>query len=516
MTVWLVVVITLLFAFGSFGLDATIYMMRRQQLQSLAESVAQVAAQHLPFRGTTTTGALGAALKWYGLLRTDNTGRAWAPAAGACTTTGSSIDCGAIVIVFLDNKTLSDASPNTVQYRVYGVNVTVKITYIFELFPILNRTIPNLTVSGKSTLQLAPTDVVLVIENSASMIDNTSATYPANWGTNFGTNAQKYANQCFSQSWRYFKQGVVELYDRLSQIETFRVGVVVMHGRAGSPFVMATLGEYSRSPVEYAFDQTDSPPDLPHEHLTRCASLTQSGYYPVPTNINSATWAPRVDISTLLLSPDGPNYTWLDMNADWFTRELIWVLNAGYSTENGFIPNRYYFNNPKSSVTIAANMLIASRRTDNLPVQNRVILVLTDDAGHVPSYTEVPEDLSTTPNTTDVCSWWATDATTPVPATARQTIKLGVVYFGSPNFGLYGHKYSDSVVGQPIYDLRANCLQRETSGATPAFQGIFMAENSFSYPIDYGEVNATSIEQDFYTHLTPLVAQSLKQTEYRK
>ncbi len=513
------VMIILLFAFGAFGLDAGLYLKRRAEVQALASNVAMAAGQALPYKGTAAsqTGVIGTALKWYDVLRTDPDGNEIAPAAGACSTSGDgTVNCGAIEIKVLDNVGGSVPPSLVNPYRTYGVNVTVNVTYTPEIFPIKDQNLPNIPLTGKSAVQPVATDVVFIIDNTASFIDtSTSVTTPTAFSTPWGaTVGGRYAHQCFSEPWRKFKQGVIQLYDRLVSLETVRVGVITSTSRGGKPFILANLGSKTVTASDLDTTLSGYADDVADHIDTRCAAMTTAGNYQVPQNLNHADgyWQPREDLNTLLsaCSDDGLTLCMAD-STNLLIREAIWLLNAGFSTEGGFIPPRYYYASPKAAIDIAKVMLLNSRRNDNLPVVDRYIVILSDDAGLVPSGVSSPQNPGWS-ETQDPCDYWYTNAAN---NTYEAQIKLGFVFFGhdvANSAFAYGHDYNDDSIGEPISNLQSNCLKPEDATR----KGIFFVENSPTRPFDHLETGNSNIYDDFPTHAAPMIAHALKRLEFRK
>lgn len=192
LTIWVVVILTLLFAVGAVALDTTLYLLKRREVRILAESVAMAASNVLPFKGGLTqesppfaTGTLQAALRWYNVLRFDNKGDEISPQVTSCSAVANNFEClnangkKTLEISFNDNHgvTSQPADLDTI-YKVISLEIAVSIDFNAGIFPVLGHSLTNINVRGKATTQLAPTDIVLVVENSASFID-TSTSVPA-------------------------------------------------------------------------------------------------------------------------------------------------------------------------------------------------------------------------------------------------------------------------------------------------------------------------------------------------
>lgn len=310
---------------------------------------------------------------------------------------------------------------------------------------------------------------------------------------------------------------MLELYDRLSQNDLFRVAVITTHSRSGEPFILADLGQ-TTIPVEELEEAATI--DQPDDHSVRCRNLTlELGNGVIPYNINytSNVWGSRRELNSAA-SPNNPPNSPFDLTPGFLllVREAIWLLPAGYSTENGYISPRYYYNNTNAAVEIAKRMLYHSRRVDNFPVEHRVIIVLTDDTGRVPGDMLNPETMGSTEVTQNICEKWYEDS---LNDTYEEEIKLGVVLFGhTTSPALQFHDYNDDAPGEPMYDFRTDCSKEVNYLAgTPGRirQGIFLVEHSPASPFISTTIQPYDAT-DFYRHVTPLVAQALKEVEYRK
>lgn len=470
MLVIMTFVITLLFAFGGWGVDTTLYLLKRQQVQILSENVALAAASSLPFVANNRVS--DSAGNWYDVLRLDDVGTALGPDRSTP---------GAFEVTFNDNR--ASAGVN-LAYKVSSVSIKVSDEYIPRVFPIVGSTLGSIDVVGRSTVHLAPTDVVLIVDNSASLMQSpTSGATVSAFTTHYPSQAAVYAEQCFSAPFKNFKHGVIKLYDALSQIETFRVAVVTTNSFSGDPFVLSDLDQ-----TEITAARLERSEDLPHYHATRCAAGTINGEHPVPAPVNAALWTPRTNLHTLLADYNNGNFSIADATT-LLVREALWMLEAGYTTESGFIHPRFQYSNQEAAITLAGKLLLNSRRGDNLPVAHRWIIVLTDDTGQIPADIINPEKPTET-YTVDTCTYWRTDADT---ASFRGPINFGLVNFAY-NTTLDNHDPSSAAVT----NFRTACLQTD-----------FYTENSAS-------VSPAVTQESFYKFLTPMIAHGLKEVEIRK
>jgi len=422
MMVVLAIALTGIFAIASFSLNSALSFLKRQELQTLAESVAMAAALNLPNRAL----AKESAESWYDILRMDGKRE-----IGEDRHTTK----GALEISFSDNKKgASDTNP----YFVNSITVTIHSRYRprFAVSRIWKDTI---TITGSAEASLRPTDVMLVVENSASLLDSTSqnsATLETLFGKILGA---RYSNQCFGNAFAEFKTGMLKLYDNLSESASFRVGLMTSTSRTGEPLLLADLGQtlIPRSNLEYDGDQPDS-------HSTRCMAATIDKQFAVPqsSNIYQRTWRSRTVLRALFPSEMERNLG-IDPEQRILTREALWTLPAGYATETGYIHPQYFYTSPAKAIELSKQQLKDSRRTDGRPVAHRMIIVATDDAGVFPEEWD-----NRSPTLVDVCKNWDKNA---------EGIKLGIVYFGH-NQSLIGHDYDKSrKAGEWVEELRKNC-----------------------------------------------------------
>lgn len=477
--------LTALFAVGGFAIDTALYLLKREQVQTIAESIAMAAALSLPNRIATDK----AAKEWYEALRIID-GREFLPSAQR--------NSGLLSVSFDDNAALVD---EVTPYVVKSVTVSINVNFRPKIFPIpgFDRVI---SIVGQATAQLKPTDIFLVFENSASFYKESEVRQDEPFYRHFAQTrnrpdlATAYSGQCFSESFTNFKKGALLLYDVLSQIGTFRVGVITTTSRTGSPFMLADLGKTSLkvSELEFAGDQADF-------HSTRCAMQTSLPRFNVPENPNSTNgvWKSRRNLSPLLINPYGGN---LGMNelTPLLTREALWITQAGYSTDAAFIHPRYYYNDPTQAIRLAAKVLHGSRRDDNLPVGNRFIILLTDDAGSAQTSNTLSE--ATLPQYCSLVRQELERRETDDDLEYMEDLKLGILYFGHKAELLQHSFLPNSPNGKEVDEMRRLChISRVGDG------GVFFSETSPWVGLS---------QEDFILKTAPLVALSLKQAELRQ
>jgi hypothetical protein len=326
----------------------------------------------------------------------------------------------------------------------------------------------------------------MVIENSASFYAEPSTDGPefAPFSDKYlDSRSLRYGGQCYADNWTEFKRGAIALYDALSQNSTFRVAVMTAETRTGEPHLLADFGETTITASKLEFDL-----DQPDNHSTRCAALAKNGSFPVPLNTNVAdgVWTPRTELNGLVDS----NFDMVD-TTPLLTREAIWILPAGYSMANGHIAPQHYASGSKlDTLRLTADMLSNSRRADSIPVGQREILLLTDDAGMAYDSTNGFAISSTT----GICNNWES-------AVITSGVQWGILFFGH-NLGLPAHDYTTGTNGTDVQNMRTSCfLDRGFSN------GIFFSETS---PRTVSSLSA------FSSKTAPLVAQGLKQVQLLK
>jgi hypothetical protein len=466
MAIMLVFLITIAFAIAGLSIDTSFYFLKRDQLQHLADNIALSAATNLPIKAAVESKAE----QWYDSLRIDINGSILAP--------DRSLEAEALTILFNEN-TPSDS----IAYKVNSVVVTLKEAYQSQAFPILGSSLGLIPVVGSSVAHITPTDIVLIIENSGSFVSTSqNASVPASFGVYSSTTAQRYANQCFSPPWVNFKKGLLAFYDSLSQIETVRVGVITMLSRSGEPYILADFGA-----TEIGSTMLERDSDQPHHHSTRCFAAMGEDDFPIPApaiQSYGSTWEPDASRPVTLLT-DAENGDFSIADSSLLTREVIWGLQAGYSTSSGFIAPQHKYQDHKPAVDLAKRMLKDTRRDDSLPVVNRNIVIFTDDAGYIPEQGLGPErNLLDTQN---VCDYWKSH---PSNVGYASDITLSIVYYGHSTI-LEGHSpNSDEIVS-----LRVSC-------------------NNFSETSTW--VLPAQPSNHFWQVNAPISAQALKQVELRK
>lgn len=467
----LALILTGLFAVGGFAIESTLYLLKRQKVQTLAESVAMAAALSFPERELVED----AAQRWYDVLRVQG-GKEIAP--------DRNLSPDILQISFGDNKTQAN---NTIAYALTNITVRITLEHRPRIFPVLRSAKSLVRIVGQAQAGLSPTDIILVVENTASFVEPGSVQLRSLLNRFGHTKGGHYSAQCFSPAGVALKRALIRLYDTLSQVGTFRVGVITTTSRTGEPFILAPLGETSipGSGLEYDGDQPDF-------HSTRCAAAQAPFLVPENSNLNGNIWSPALDLTRQLRNFSSGNFA-ISPTEKILVRDALWLQESGYATSTGFIHPRYFFSDPLPALKIASSMLKDSRRQDTFPVRHRYILLLTDDAGVTPPEWSSPlQGTNIHSKDKNICKRWATEK-------SSSEVKLGVLYFGH-NRELPGHNYEPGQAnGKEVHEMRTDCLLRGGSQAR-----IFFSETS-----PYVGLAA----DDFADRSVPLVAFALKQAE---
>ena len=437
------VVLLGILAIAGFSVDTVMFFLKREQVRTLSEQIATSAVLSLPHKKET----LRAAESWYQLLNHNQTKAK-----------------NQLSLAAIENK----ADQNN-PYVIDGLKVRISDLYLPKFLPTLGT---GLKVVGETSAHLRPTDVVIVLENTASLSKGQVRNYLPFTRVFGEQRGKRYAAQCYNDVSYHFRKGAVELYDQLSQIGHFRVGVVLSTSKSHGPLILSQLGENVLKPNQLEFDK-----DQPDNHSTRCALLTRKKDFPVPLNPNheDGVWQARQDLSSLLRGRTRAKLS-LKASAKLLVREALWVVPFGSATDSGFISPRYYYERHEAGLQLAAKMLAGSRRDDGLAVKTRYVILLTDDAGALPPQFGGKSRPS-------FCKNWKVKNT-----------RLLVAYLGHSNT-LYGHGYNPvSPFGKRVAALKRDCQSA----------GIFFLETSPQKKLHI---------HDFWQKSMPLLAHSLKQAE---
>jgi len=296
--------------------------------------------------------------------------------------------------------------------------------------------------------------------------------------------------QCLTPEWLNFKRGVVQLYDQLSQTGTFRVGVINTTSRSGQPFVLGELGKTTLTKAELEYDK-----DQPLHHSTMCGGLIEwDPDFEIPLNPNEKgdRWKPRRDLSSMMIDSEDPNWSIPEVKiniADDSTlllREALWIQKAGYTDASGAIIPSSILASPTAALDMASSILKDSRRDDQLPVNQRLVILLTDDAGV--STENLGWSSSTPTPALPFCSIWKTNV-------GDSQLKLGVILFNHTG------PFRSLTSSADLEAARKACLEPGSSQS-----GIFFAETG----------SETFTSETFQTKLIPLLAHAMKQSELLK
>ncbi|MBL7661197.1 Tad domain-containing protein [bacterium] len=518
------------FALAAFAIDTALYLLKREELQSLAESVALGAVLSFPNQPTIENSTLN----WYQALRFQN-GKEIAKAPGA---TVGGLPVYENIITSVPHGTGTDLTPATLN----AITILLRDQYSSNILPLAGFTPLSTTVVGQVTAQLSPTNIVIVIDNTASLIvdDGDSAYLSASPyfsvvdsslppEHHYPTKPITLIHQCFNETFRNYKKGVVALYDQFAGIGTYRVGIVLTNSRFGEPFVLANLGQ---SIIEEPQNELDAPDD-PEFNYARCAYLTKGATDYLPKELYRQSGTTEQDLSSRVTtnSTSFPHFKFT-AGEKLRTREALWVMPAGYSTENGFIHPRYYYQNGAEAIALARRMLQNDTGGQGQPVTRKVILYVTDDAGMgwtdpqqtqgIAQREKITQGLCETlipdgTGCTDSKDAWNANFPEYDPGQAVQpgasaipgkgcledNLILGVIYYGHRD-DLYGHDPSTSDAASVVNTtLRSmSCLKADHEDSR---RGIFFHE--------IGKGTSKFPAKEFATRSAPLIAHALKEAE---
>ena len=396
------------------SLNAIMYHEMKQRLQTLASSGASVAATFLP-------NASRACLK-----ATDYINDAKALVLGDAMSTitvrmfALRVDANGDQIagrlsLGADTCTMPAF---TATGRIKTLIISLRGSVTTPFFPGL-VSLPAFDIVAEATAELTPTDVVLVIDNSNSVVSpmiTIAETTGGNWqdlldwddwegepiltttspddGSVISmSKAELYGDQCFGDVTLTIKKAALKIYDTLTASGSFRVGVVHTTklsmtgtdetiGLTDYPYAVKALPTFSLAGPGDTYGITDYP-------QTRCAAMTgDPNLLPVPAHPLSSHLfeALNTDLSGQLRNRlPGPNADDefvvsarpID-NPQFKPRDLIWINSAGVNGSSG-LDARFDSAQIPLAVMKAAQMLeTAPARADEAPVRKRMIIVLTD------------------------------------------------------------------------------------------------------------------------------------------
>lgn len=409
--------IALLLLFAFFTVNATYYYSRKQALDTLARQVAVNAATSLP---SPEKSYQSAHATFTALTRNLINGQArflhplslqvfiehYDPLAGAFV------------------KTEFEAADNSQQFTLPVRSVSIAIHSSYSLTWFTPSTLPQaglgiVPLTAHATAHLVPADIVLVFENSSSLITPVSSegalpplTPFANWADEIvgGMPAEYGAIQsgigkdlavtrsCYGAAALQMKRAAITLYDLLSASASFRVSILPSLIAQGETAMAvpefsadgALAGnQQSVSPHPFHASGESGPP------TSRCAALTQLSEFSVPEHplaSDRATLATsRTSLAALLECNGLPDEALCpgDIHLQFaggsgsglklLPREFLWTLPAGALTAAGTLQEQTILQHPQMALLRASDLLtLAPKRSDNLPVNRRFIYFLTD------------------------------------------------------------------------------------------------------------------------------------------
>lgn len=436
-------VLTLMLLFAAFAVNVARYYTLQSQLHALANQVAGYAGTYLPNPSRTSRAAWQA----FEMLKMD------LRKSGSVSRFPQNLymqvyfdHVSSANSTYLRRRTDTNSIPYTFSssgLRLPIKSLVVKIGAPFDL-SFLNFTaesgISLVDVTTTATTQLSATDVVLIIENSNSVISpiesesagvlSTVGSVFTSWtDTKIGRNgdydsrftnpskALTRARQCFGQVTKDIKRGAVLAYDMLSSSATYRVGVIHtlnLSGEFPTPTIKITADSYAKSYNSNDSNNLNSSIfDFPTPNSrygsfdykeTACGALTQNADFKVPRHPYGGSAANATNTAYSLASmmncggtfdsdcsgnshlnfisapdPDGPPAPAISIYAMLRPRDLLWITNAGVTSEIGYPFPKFDYVPMQLAVQRAFDMLRdAPQRTDKIPVKRKMVLVFTD------------------------------------------------------------------------------------------------------------------------------------------
>jgi hypothetical protein len=329
--------LSLMLLFAMFAVNAAYYYTYQRKLDGVASSVASFAGTFLPNPSLSAQAAVNA----FAIFKNDLVkGNQHFDSTLSLELSVEYFEVGSGGAVELKRTILSSpASSWPVKLPIKSLTVRVSGEFPAQLLNFsgsLGSDLTSLTVRGEATTQLAPTDIVLVIDNSNSVIspladesagvhaafqdwsgdvpgrgDSEDAavlnTYGHTWDT-VVSKARLRERQCYGSINKDIKRAALQAFDYLTSVGTYRVGVV--HAKSGlGEFPTATInitsdsygrvyrrkrvstllpGATTKTPASY--DEVFYHPGSNSSYgsfefpESRCAALTSSASYAVPAH----------------------------------------------------------------------------------------------------------------------------------------------------------------------------------------------------------------------------------------
>jgi hypothetical protein len=558
-------VLTLMFLFASFALNAARFYNYKGRLHALAREVGGFAGGFLPNPQIAYERAKDAFEAFKGEL-----------ARG-----GEALPEDLTLTVFQTSGAQEereyDGAAAGVELPLHSMRFVIRGTFTPRLL-LLDKTgsrHARLLVASSVRVQLAPTDVMLVVENSNSLLsplENESdgdaverlAAAFGMWNDEllgpdapYGGRKRQLskmiarARQCFGSSVKNVKRSALLLYDLLSSAGTFRVGVLpTLHTEGEFPGALIRLTP-DGSDAAYRPERLNSPPHDPEffppseegpygsfeNEATRCAALTD--IFPLPAHPLERAVNPAFSRETFRASVTSQlrcggrmqsgcgelAHLAFDPEAELLPRELLWTLDAGRTFELGYPDPKYDYQNTPFAVQRAIDLLRAApQRSDRQEVRRRVVLVLTDGfeqfaesdpgvnaAGDDRRFTRVAESAPGSGEFTwDIRSYDARPSGNfcALGAAAPEAVKLGVLWYGARPAPDSEDMYSRLLLlaghdpdGAEVGKARSAC-----NGSWSADAGSFLAESSpRTFP--------AAPDAAYFEQLAPRVARALFSAE---
>lgn len=327
--------LSLMLLFAMFAVNAAYYYTYQRKLDGVASSIASFAGTFLPNPSLSAQAAVNA----FAIFKNDYVrGNEHFDSTLTLELSVEYFEVGSGGAVELKRTVLSSpASSWPVKLPIKSLTVRVQGEFPAQLLNfsgLISSDLTSLTVRGEATTQLAPTDIVLVIDNSNSVIspladesasihaafqdwtndvpgrgDSEDAavtnTYGHTWDT-VVSKARLRERQCFGTIHKDIKRAALQAFDYLTSVGTYRVGVI--HAKSGlGEFPTATINitsdsygrVYRRKRVSTLLNGADAADASTFDEVyyhpganssygsfeypeSRCAALTNSASYAVP------------------------------------------------------------------------------------------------------------------------------------------------------------------------------------------------------------------------------------------
>ncbi len=309
----------------------------------------------------------------------------------------------------------------------------VKISSFVPLQHFIGATQTTTTLVAEAEAKLTPMDIVILIDNSNSVVSPPTSDDPddsdgfdvynnqvvGSSEDNVTSKKQIYTGSCFGFVNKRLKQAAIMLYDVLTSVSSNRVGVAYTNPGQGeisglaikldqSPWERPAAGEDEGVVPDYI----SVPLGVVDAYSSRCAAITDD--YPVPEH-PFADWIANIDefwmdggnlrnrlfcVEQESCPEDKPGYLHRFDSAQTglLPREIIWTANAGLFSATGELLEQGNINILEASINrIREELALSSAGQDSNELPNeivparKVILYITDGVDIVPSSSTKPK-----------------------------------------------------------------------------------------------------------------------------